>query len=349
MKFIEMFAGIGGFRYGLEQVGGFQSVWANDNDKYACEIYRKHYGEKEMHEGDIESVDPFSIPEFDLLTAGFPCQPFSLAGKRKGFQDTRGTLFYEIARVVEARKPKMLLLENVRGLLIDDSGRTFATILSVLGELGYGFCEWELLNSQNFRVPQHRERVFIIGHFGGECPKPIFPLGRGSCEDNEERSPYSYAIDASYYKGAGNKKQRTLVEITKNKPDAQRIYDVDGGLARTIKGLGGGQGGKTGLYAMPISTPDRATKDMNGRRIKNPNEPSFTLCGSEKHGIFTQEGNMRRIRRFTPLECERLQGFPDNWTEGISDTQRYKCCGNAVSTTVITAIGQRIKEVYGRS
>src|SRR3990167_5374578 len=162
MKFIEMFAGIGGFRHGLEK-HRFKCVWANEIDKYACKIYRKNFGDKELFEGDIRAVDAISIPDHDLLCAGFPCQSFSIAGKRGGFEDTRGTLFFEIARIASVKRPELLLLENVKGLLSHDSGRTFGTILTTLSDLGY-FLEWQVLNSKDFRVPQNRERVFIVGH-----------------------------------------------------------------------------------------------------------------------------------------------------------------------------------------
>ena len=170
-----MFAGIGGFRHGLEKAG-FKCVWANEIDKYACKIYRKNFGDKELFEGDIRTVDAISIPDHDLLCAGFPCQSFSIAGKRGGFEDIRGILFFEIARIVSVKRPKLLLLENVKGLLSHDSGRTFGTILTTLSDLGY-FLEWQVLNSKDFGVPQNRERVFIVGHLGGIPERKVFPFG----------------------------------------------------------------------------------------------------------------------------------------------------------------------------
>ena len=188
ITFIEMFCGVGGFRLGLEKASqerdkeswsdkpnfnresttswgsksSFSCVWANDNDKYACQIYRERFGDKELIEKNIIRIPTKEIPEHDLLTAGFPCQSFSIAGKRKGFQDkARGTLFYEICRVVRGKRPKYLLLENVKGLLSHDSGRTFAIILLSLDELGYDV-EWQVLNTK-YWLPQNRERVFIFG------------------------------------------------------------------------------------------------------------------------------------------------------------------------------------------
>jgi DNA-cytosine methyltransferase len=159
--FIEMFAGIGGFRLGLER-NGWKCVWANDIDKYACQIYRKNFGSGELVEGDIRAIDAFSIPDHTLLTAGFPCQSFSYAGRRQGFEDARGTLFFDIARVASAKRPPLLLLENVKGLLSNDGGRTFAKICETLNDLGY-VVDFRVLNSKYYGVPQNRERVFIIG------------------------------------------------------------------------------------------------------------------------------------------------------------------------------------------
>lgn len=187
ITFIEMFCGVGGFRLGLESCGRqgqpkyinkennggnpsqpyvgqakFHCIWANDKDKYACQVYRARFGDKELVEGDIRNIATKEIPEFDLLTAGFPCQAFSVAGKRRGFQDqTRGTLFFEICRIARDKRPRFLLLENVKGLLSHESGRTFAIILLSLDELGYDV-EWQVLNTK-YWLPQNRERVFIFG------------------------------------------------------------------------------------------------------------------------------------------------------------------------------------------
>ncbi len=347
MKFIDLFAGIGGFRYGLECVSksrtrdkerirpignkpdnqskheqrntvSFDCVYSNEWDKYAASVYRKHYGECDTR--DIRTVDAGEIPKFNLLCGGFPCQSFSVAGKGKGFDDARGTLFFEIARILSERQPEHLLLENVKGLLTNDSGRTFQRILRILADLGYRV-EWQVLNSKHFGVPQNRERVFIIGHLRGECGRKIFPI-TGTNPKN-------------------------LKEITKGESQGMRVYEPDG-ISTTLASEAGGLGAKTGLYAMPVLTPDREEKRQNGRRMKESGEPSFTLTGQDRHGVYDGV----RIRRLTPTECERLQGFEDSWTakgideDGneveISDTQRYKVLGNAVSTPVIEAIGSNL-------
>ena len=376
MKFIDLFAGIGGFRYGLQKVEiesesssdhesgasqhgqrAFHCVWSNEWDKYANQIYTKHFGECDSR--DIRTVDTKDIPDHDLLCAGFPCQSFSIAGKRLGFEDTRGTMFFEIARIIRDKRPRYFLLENVKGLLSHDEGKTFQTILGVLSDLGYEY-QWQVLNSKNFGVPQNRERVFIVGHLRETSRPEVFPIGESYSISHQTkyaeqagRSRISSTIDARYgslrnagetylhYIGGIRGKRDMWLKDNKqnsrNFSQGQRVYSSDG-IASTIAGNAGGLGGKTGLYAIPVLTPDRMEKRQNGRRFKNDGDPAFTLTSQDKHGVY----DGLNIRRLTPIECERLQGFPDNWTEGISDTQRYKCLGNAVTTLVITEIGRKL-------
>jgi len=315
IRFVDWFAGIGGFRLGLEkanntyeQIGdndatlrgtsvetggksqlstGYQCVEACEIDKWCRRIYARNFGHEPAW-ADSRAVEPSQPPDFDLFCAGFPCQTFSIAGKRRGFRDIRGTLFFEIVRICGERRPKYLLLENVKGLLSVDNGFTFEAILAVLSDIGYD-CQWEVLNSKNFGVPQNRERVFIVGHFRG-IPRPkIFPIGEDEAKDNDAAIQITYAIDSNYWKGCytpGKSNTRTMIA---------NAVDADGYL-----------------------------RQMGVHHDK-------PICHY-------------RIRRLTPLECERLQGFPDGWTEGVSDTQRYKMLGNAVTVNVIEAIGQRLIE-----
>jgi len=211
------------------------------------------------------------LPDFDLVVGGFPCQSFSIAGKRLGFKDTRGTLFFDIARIIKEKRPKYLLLENVKGLLSHDNGRTFRTILSTLNELGYDI-QWQVLNSKNFGVPQNRERVFIIGHLRGTSRPEVFPIGEGNRTTKLANAEISNSSNRE--------------------------------------------------FGFKEVSPCMAARDYKDPKI-------IKAVDSQ-------------IRRLTPTECERLQSFPDGWTEGISDTQRYKCLGNAVTTNVITEIGKRL-------
>jgi DNA (cytosine-5)-methyltransferase 1 len=312
MTFIDLFCGIGGFRLGLERTG-HKCVWANDIDKYACKIYRKHFGKGELHERDIRAIKSISIPKADMLCAGFPCQAFSHAGKRKGFRDTRGTLFFEICRILWDKKINYFFLENVKGLLSHNGGRTFTTILQSLHELGYD-CQWQVCNSKNYGVPQNRERIFIIGYIRKEPRPEIFPIKNSirKIKKGKINKDVTTAIDGNYYKGIDNHGQRTIIVVH----NLQKRSIDRPSIKKNKNAVGSG----------PLSRKD-----------------GLTYCLDSQSGQAI-EGNFG-VRKLTPLECERLQGFPDNWTEGISDTQRYKCIGNAVTVNVIEAIGERLKYV----
>ena len=388
IKYIDLFAGVGGFRVGINKAHpDWECVYSNEYDKYANSVYKKHY--ERCDDRDIRTVKTEEIPDHDLLVGGFPCQAFSMAGKRRGFEDTRGTLFFEIARIAKQKQPRLLLLENVKGLLSHDSGNTFKTILRSLDELGYD-CQWQVLNSKDFGVPQNRERVFIIGHLRGTSRPEVFPIGNPNensfKQDKKLREQISNTLRTNYSNGKSNETyilEKKLKEITKRQQQGMRVYDTSG-ISTTLAGQAGGWGAKTGLYQLNNFkirrlTPDRAEKRQNGRRFKTNGEPSFTLTSQDKHGVMVnrKEGvkkdvdiagtlsssdwrglnrnqdqtavieNMA-IRRLTPIECERLQGFPDNWTqygvdgETISDTQRYKMMGNAVTTNVVTSIVRKL-------
>jgi len=382
MKAISLFAGIGGFDLALER-NGYQIVYANEWDKYASQIYNKHFGEVDTR--DITTVPATDIPDHDLLCGGFPCQAFSVAGKRAGFNDTRGTLFFEIARILSDKRPRHFLLENVKGLLSHDSGKTFQTILGVLSDLGYD-CQWQVLNSKNFGVPQNRERVFIVGNLRGVSRPEVFPITKSS----ESHLKYSGGVISAreQWLKDGNNNSRNFSQ-------GQRIYSSEG-ISQTLAGNAGGQGGKTGLYEIIDKKGKSKNKDyastltggahsggnhsdmdllklhaMRWRRTEKGKEArrqsqgagkDYTPFGSGYRELIPVEGkpigtitsqavakdslvgNQTSIRRLTPTECERLQGFPDGWTEGISDTQRYKCLGNAVTVNVVEEIVKRLKE-----
>ena len=298
IRFFDMFAGIGGFRAGLERAGGYTCIGHCEIDRHADKAYRSVHNikESEVFYEDATKIDPDTMPEFDLLCAGFPCQSFSIAGKRKGFLDPRGTMFFEIARVVRARRPAYLLLENVPGLLSHDGGRTFAAILDTLCHLGYSV-EWQVLNSKDFGVPQSRRRVYIVGYLDPRCAGKVLPV--------RETDP------------------KTLMLLIDGRQDS-RVYDP-AGVSRTLLAKAGGAGGRTGLYAVgfdrkhgitkeldtaytltagdyrglnrnhtqnavletahAVLTPERETVRQHGRRIKNAGEPMFTLTSQDRHGV----------------------------------------------------------------
>ena len=374
IRFIDMFAGIGGFREGLRLAGGFECVGFCECDKYAQQSYRALFEcEEEWYSPDARTIDPAELPKFDLLCGGFPCQAFSIAGSRKGFGDPRGTLFFELARLAEARKPRYLLFENVPGLLNHNHGRTFAAILDTLERLGY-FVEWQVLNSKDFGVPQSRRRVYIVGYLDERCRGKIFPF------TGTNETPLTCIHDG---------------------PQGSRIYDP-GGVSCTLTSQAGGVGGKTGLYqvgfpikeatrkgykiAYPGDSIDLAYPQMNTRRGRVGRKIAHTLTTDSTQGTLIespqfvdlnkdpeltdiarcltakQNGGIRkhkreasgvliggRIRRLTPRECLRLQGWADDRIDKIlavqSDSQVYKQAGNGVTVTVVEAIGRRLAAV----
>lgn len=370
-----MFAGIGGFRAGLTRAGGFQCVGHCEIDKHAEASYRAIHDvrKEERYDPDARVIHPNDLPDFDLLCGGFPCQAFSLAGRRKGFEDARGTLFFEIARLAEAKRPSYLLLENVPGLLSHDGGRTFAAILTALSDLGY-HVEWTVLNSADFQVPQSRKRVFLICYLDPRCAGKILPVF-----------------------GTGGK---ALVQVLGG-PQGSRVYHPEG-VACTQTAGAGGTGGKTGLYLLPpqgasfvdlcVGKPRRtelarcltarygqtSLSNHRGERsgvllIQEATKKGYKEAGPGDTvdlgyvGSATRAGRVGqqmahdpasvqgvverggRIRRLTPRECLRLQGFEDRQIDRIlaitSDAQAYKQAGNSVTVPVVEAIGRRLRAV----
>ena len=226
IKYLDMYSGIGGFRSALDEVGGFECVGYCEIDKFAKQAYETLYDTKgEMYFEDARNICPDDLPDIDLICAGFPCQSFSLAGKQRGFDDTRGTLFFEVARIAAAKRPALLYLENVQNLLSHDKGWTFETILEVLDDIGYDV-SWTVLNSANFGVPQSRNRVFITGFLRGRCAGEIFAFSQANPKTLKQRLPGR---------------------------EGNRVYDSNG-LAITLTSSAGGFGGRTGLYILPIKS-----------------------------------------------------------------------------------------------
>lgn len=382
MKFIDLFAGIGGFRFGMESAG-HECVAFCEIDKFARASYKAIHnteGEIELH--DITTVtdeEIRNIGHVDVICGGFPCQAFSIAGARRGFEDTRGTLFFEIARFAAILKPKYLFLENVKGLLNHDKGNTFETILSALDELGYDV-EWQVLNSKDFGVPQNRERVFIIGHLRGQRGRKIFPIGGEDEKSSAKRlginilgntkNPNGTAqgtrdivhdpkgivgtLTATDYKGP--KQVAIPNEIKKygvlqpNFNQSGVVYETDG-ISPTIRTMQGGgleskirvrEATKQGYAeasvgdSVNLSHPNSKTRRGRvGEGIAN------TLVTGDSQGVVMPNF---RIRKLTPKECWRLQGFPD-WAfdkaqEVNSNSQLYKQAGNSVTVNVIKEIAR---------
>ena len=376
LTFFDFFSGIGGFRIGLERAG-FKCVGYCDNDKHANKLYSNYFNtEEECFFNDITTINTAKLTDFDILCGGFPCQSFSIAGKRRGFEDTRGTMFFEVARILKDKKPKYFILENVKGLLNHDGGRTFQTILKILSDIGYKV-QWQLLNSKFFGVPQNRERVYIVGCYGDECIGKIFPISGASSKNtctgtkgsivywknskekwvNEERNEVGTIRTQSDLCRQPLLKQ---LDETKNKSQGHRIYDPSG-IGSCLTANGGGQGGKAGLYYVKNGTKKGYDEARVGDGISLAYPESKLRRGRVGRGCsqtLDTSCNMGtidnyRIRRLTPLECFRLQGFPDDMVEcgrkiGLVDGRLYKMAGNAVTVNVIETVARKLAEVaYG--
>lgn len=318
-------------------------VGYSEIDKYAIATYEKNFGKEIKNYGDATRINTAELPDFDLLVGGFPCQAFSVAGKRAGFNDTRGTLIFDVVRILRDKRPRYFVLENVKGLLSHDSGKTFSHILEILTDSGYDV-SWSVHNSKNYGVPQNRERIYLIGSLRGEPRPQVFPITTSSEQALRQivggsQGNRVYDTDgisstiASQAGGLGGKTGLYISKVDRNKGIYKLKESETAGTLTSTMFKGIDASGRTGVIARAVLTPDRLKKRQNGRRFKEIGEPSFTLNTQDRHGIYDGV----KIRRLTPTECERLQGFPDNWTIG-SDTQRYKQCGNAVTVNVVETI-----------
>jgi DNA (cytosine-5)-methyltransferase 1 len=457
--YASLFSGVGGFEQALNKLGG-KCVMASEIDKYANLAYETLYGHETV--GDIMKVKAADVSDHDLLVAGFPCQAFSVAGKRLGFEDTRGTLFFEVARIASEKQPNALLLENVKGLVSHDKGKTLDTIIHTLCDIGYTV-DFEVLNSKYFGVPQNRERIFIIAirddlinpepwkiegtnvvakakrriaqldgvktfNFDWPPQTEVTTRLRDILEDNVDERFYlseekTAKLVAQLESKAPNEVRATALQngnmqgrrikendepsftvsatdrhgvcISEPQPEMLGLLDMKGqenirrvyattGISPTLTTMGGGhrepkiaveqftkgdgisccidanytkgtapgnvgKGRRTHVVeeVRPVLTPDRIEKRQNGRRFKGDGEESFTLTAQDRHGVAIGQPPRYRIRKLTPRECFRLQGFPDSEFDklvaaGISNSQLYKMAGNAVTVNVVEAIAKRL-------
>lgn len=354
MKFIDLFSGIGGFRSALE-LNGHECLAFAEIDKYARQSYKAIYNtENEQEWHDVTRITDDDFRHFknkaDIIVGGFPCQAFSIAGKRKGFEDTRGTLFFEIARAIKEVQPSYVLLENVKGLFSHDGGRTFGTIIQTLDELGF-ITEWGLFNSKYWGVPQNRERVYILATRKDKYKEPLlFDLVKHQTEVTTRLiDVLENDVDEKYYLSEEKTKKLTLDHDLGGKlnmydyNERDKVYSVNK-VSPTLNTMQGGD--RQPKIAIPTLTPDRVNKRQNGRRFKEDGEPMFTLTSLDRHGIITDD---IRIRKLTPLECWRLQGFTDEQffkakDSGVSNSQLYKQAGNSVTVNVVDVIVKQLKE-----
>ena len=296
--------------------------------------------------GDAEKIDWEEVPDFDMLVGGTPCQDLSVAGKRAGLNGSRSRLFFEFVRPLKEKKPQYFIWENVAGALSSNGGWDFARVLLEFSQAGYSVW-WQVLDATWFGIPQHRERVFVVGSLGRKPPIKIL------FEPARSRSPIGIqgqqanTITRNYHDGQGSYvvegefNAQKIETIYKSKTQIKRIYGINGVSPTLHRYTGGHQDVK---IAIPVLTPERIEKRQNGRRFKGNGEPAFTITRQDKNGVF--DGKI--IRKLTPLECERLMGWPDNWTKWgidekgniveLSDTQRYNLIGNGVVPQVVSSI-----------
>lgn len=372
VKYVSLFSGIGGFEVGIQNAcPEAKCVFASEIDEHARRIYQKQFGV--MPYGDITQINAGDVPDHDILVGGFPCQSFSIAGRKQGIEDARGTLFFEIARIAREKQPRILLLENVPGLLSNSKGSTFLAFLSIMDEIGYDV-EWQVLNTKTIGgLPQSRERLFIIGHLrkSGQCWNPILPYFIKDSNydqlqsDKEEERTWIPCLTTRYgerYVGEGYIRQRV--------PKSCRVHN---------------------LQTRVPTRPSLKYSQCGSGLLSKTDGTTYCVDTQNKQAVELDYEEYYTIRKMTPQECEQLQGFPVNWTQTgveydpkinkklrsrylttkkrmrtngriteeelqnaiewvnnlpenevpISDSQRYKCIGNAVTTTVIEQIFKR--------
>lgn len=306
---VSLFAGIGGIDLGFE-FAGFNNIWANDFDKFAVQTYKANVNDNIVY-GDIREVKD-TIPQHDVLVGGFPCQPFSTLGKLKGFEDDRGTLFFIIKEILKKYDTKVVVLENVKNLIHHDDGNTFKRILNELDEIGY-YCHYKVLNTQDYGIPQRRNRVFLIAfnkkYFDNvpfEFPKPM-ELTYNTLDILDKNVDQKYFISKTFIK-------TILSEGTKNfkvKPT------IDQPISKTLLAT---------MHKMHRANQDNYVTDV------------------ESYDKIADKENKTTLRKLTPNECRQLQGFPSDWKQVVSDTQAYKQFGNAVTVDVAYYVGIKVME-----
>ena len=319
MRFIDLFAGIGGFRIPFDEFG-YKCVFSSEIDKFARQTYRTHFGE-EPH-GDITKISAEEIPEHDLLLAGFPCQPFSKAGHQKGFEDARGTMFFEIMRILKHHKPKYFILENVKQLIRHNNGETLEYILSQLRSIyGDEVC-WKVLNSKDFGLPQNRERVFITNFRIFDNAKSKRTKLADILQDNVDEK---YTISRKLWAGL---QRRREANKAKGCGFGYRLFSPDSEYVSTITARYGKDGAEVLVAPCLMEEKDKLEKMGIDKMLTN-----YLVS-------WLDSNNLLRPRKLTPRECARLQGFPDSFVIPVSNAQAYKQFGNSVAVNVIRHLAE---------
>ena len=334
----------------MEQAGGFECVGSCEIDKYAALAYKAMYNtEKEVYYSDVTRIDTAEMPDFDLLTGGFPCQSFAGCGLRKGFDDPRGALFFELARIIRDKRPAAFLLENVKALLVHNQGATFEKILLTLSELGY-IIEWRVLNTRSW-LPQERKRIYIVGHHRADRAGEIFSFnqcgGTGLCKvigGTQGQRVYDIkGIACTQCAGDGGQGVHTGLYTVDMNPDPKILDHIRCIVARYDSGITNFKGSSSGILV-----------EMSPMVIDLADKSEFFESERTAYAVVVvdENGNVRyfRIRKLLPVESWRAQGFTTEQFNkaaalGICDSRLYKMSGNAVSVPVIKAIGERIRDI----
>ena len=325
LTFIDLFAGIGGIRQGFEK-NGFKCVYSNEIDDHACEMYELNFGENPK--GDITKLDPSILPDFDILVGGFPCQSFSICGKQKGFEDARGTLFFDICRILEKKKPKAIMLENVFNLVTHDKGNTFKVMKESLANLGYPI-ECRVLNARNFGVPQNRDRIIIVGSREG------IHFDFNKLETNtidsmipflDKEGPFEY-LDPSEY---------TILEdkYVKRQSKSGLIFIGYRNKKIRVAGVRPGTEHLSRVHKMP-------------NRIYSAEGTHPTIASQEQSGRYWIYVN-NKVRKLTINECYRFFGFPENFKKCGLLYKQYERIGNSVCVNIISAVAKEMKNQFFR-
>lgn len=296
-RVVSLFAGIGGFDIGFQNAG-FDIIWANDFDKYACETYKANVGDNIVCD-DIRNQLK-NIPDHDILIGGFPCQPFSTLGKLKGFEDDRGTMFFYIKQIAAEHDTKILVLENVKNIMHHNNGKTFKRIINELEKMGY-YCNYDIMNTANFGIPQRRNRMYIVAF-----NKKYFPKKKFTFPDAQEL-------------------KLTTQDLLDEKVDEK--YFISKKMLPTILG----EGTKGYIVKPTIDMPISKTLTATMHKMHRASQDNYFTDNINSVGISENKSN---IRKLTPNECRKLQGFPSDWKQVVSDTQAYKQFGNAVTVDV---------------
>jgi DNA (cytosine-5)-methyltransferase 1 len=352
INLLDLFSGIGGFHLGLEKAGFKVNSYNSEIDKYANQVY-KHNFKNSNYVGSVTDVRGSELPRINAITFGSPCQDFSIAGSRKGMGGERSSLITEAIRLIEECRPDFFIWENVKGAFSSNNRQDFAAILQAFANIGGYRLEWQLLNTKWF-LPQNRERIYLVGYIGNKRRGQVFPIREslGNSDEMAKTRQTSSCITASYHKGLNFDNQliassrgrnpNNVSDRSKGAHLKQKLEINKEKISNTLTSV------QKDNYVVKIGD---YRNDDGYRERKDGDSPCLSARRHSEKDISTMPAIVDRIRRLTPMECERLQGFPDNWTKYgtkgiISDTQRYKMCGNAVTVDVVAAVANNIKKLF---